>query len=96
MAEIHGKQLLDPNVVYAIPIGDGHLDIRVCSDANYPGLDIEYISDKQSKTDLSRPRVLIERPQPDNVPENLRVLVWADKHSEDYTDKIDLESAATS
>ena len=39
---------LDPTKMYAIPIRNGFLDIRVSQDPDYPGLDIEYISDKES------------------------------------------------
>ena len=86
---------LDPTKMYAIPIRNGFLDIRVSQDPDYPGLDIEYISDKESELSreeiMTRPRVLIENPNPDEKDikdTDLRVLVWGRKDSEDYTDEI--------
>lgn len=86
---------LDPTKMYAMPIRNGFLDIRVSQDPDYPGLDIEYISDKESELPreeiMTRPRVLIENPNPDEEDiknTDLRVLIWGRKDSEDYTDKI--------
>lgn len=88
MSEIDGKIVLDPTKVYAMPIKNGHLDIRVSTDPSYPGIDIEYISDKEAETPddklKTRPRVLVENNE--NV---LRAVVWGDQDSEDYSDAID-------
>jgi hypothetical protein len=84
---------LDPTKMYAIPIKNGYLDIRVSQDPDYPGLDIEYISNNEAKVPReqigTRPRVVIENPKPDDDKEDvLRALVWGDKGSEDYTDEV--------
>lgn len=88
MATEHEKIVLEADKIYALPIKNGHLDIRVMTDPCYPGLDIEYFSNKED--DISqeefgtRPRVLIE-----NNEGLLRALVWGDPQSEDYTEDID-------
>lgn len=86
------KNTLIPGPTYDMPIKNGHLDIFVSQDPNYPGLDIQYISDKEA--DLpdeelhTRPRVLIE-----NNEGVLRAVVWADPSKEDYTNAIDFTCA---
>ena len=88
MATDYGKIVLEADKTYALPIKNGHLNIRVSADPNYPGLDIEYISDKEDDIPneglRTRPRVLIE-----NNEGVLRALVWGDPQSEDYTDDVD-------
>ena len=80
---------LDPTLMYAIPIKDGFLDIRVSQDPDYPGLDVEYIKFKEDKENLTtRPRVLIECPEES---QELRTLIWGNKTSEDYSDEIIFE-----
>lgn len=85
--------LPNPNVLqtrceYIMPIKKGKLSIVVIPDTDYPGLDIEYISDKDASlpenTVFTKPRVLIENNE--NV---LRALVWGDRDNEDYTDAVD-------
>ena len=70
--------------------GNGKFDISVCDDPDYPGIDVEYISNenngKLKEGQLSRPRVLFETPN--SYSDNLRVLVWADQNSEDYSEEI--------
>lgn len=86
---MYGKQKLEKEKIYSLPIKNGHLDIRVCSDPDYPGLDVEYISDKEyeippEERDKTRPRVLIE------VNEGvLRALIWSDTTNEDYSESIE-------
>ncbi len=76
-----------PGVNYTVPIKDGHLDISVSQDPDYPGVDMEYISDKEEKISddglYIRPRILVENNE--NV---LRAVVWGDYQSEDYSDEI--------
>lgn len=88
MATLNGKIILDGSKVYALPIKNGHLDIRVSTDPDYPGLDIEYISDIEdhvSDEELkTRPRVLIEESEG-----ALRALIWANPLSEDYSESAD-------
>ena len=83
---------LIPGPTYNMPIKNGHLDIFVSQDPSYPGIDIQYISDKEDKlpdNELhTRPRVLIE-----NNESVLRAVVWADPSQEDYTDTIDFTCA---
>lgn len=88
-----GKQQLDPEKVYSMPLDGGHLDVRVSNDPQYPGLDIEYISDNEPDK-LSRPRVLIEKAMDEASKRSghLRAVIWADRDREDYTDTIDLDS----
>lgn len=83
---------LDPSCIYGIPLKNGYLDIRVSQDPDYPGLDVEYISDNPHPEALSNPRVLIEAPIDEDTGEQnlLRALIWANRKSEDYTDEIKL------
>lgn len=83
--------MLEPSKTYKLPIRNGYLDIMVSNDPNYPGLDIEYVSHKDHMS--TNPRVLIENPQPDGEMQNLRVLIWNDPASEDYTEKIEFPMA---
>jgi hypothetical protein len=94
MSTAYGKLKLDPDKVYCLPLAGGHLDIRVHPDPMYPGLDVEFISDKEPENKLSRPRVLIEKPidEDSHLCERLRAVIWADRDKEDYTDAIELDS----
>lgn len=83
--KIPGYITLDPAKRYALKIKDGYLDIAVSQDPDYPGLDVEYISDKEKELQ-TRPRVLIECPKDPNT---LRCLVWGDPKSEDYSESVD-------
>ena len=83
---------LNPTATYRLPIKNGYLDIRASQDPDYPGLDIEYIDDKESNDDPhTRPRVLIECPKDTNT---LRALVWGDADSEDYDTDVEFETAS--
>jgi len=87
---------LDPKETYKLPIKNGYLDISVSQDPDYPGLDIEYVDDKESEEFAddnihTRPRVLIECP---NETGNLRALIWSDTKSEDYNTRIEFETAS--
>ncbi len=85
---IPGTILLDPATTYSLKIKDGYLDIRVSQDPEYPGLDVEYISNNEDKGNSlkTRPRVLIECPKDTNV---LRALIWGNPDNEDYSDSVD-------
>lgn len=72
---------------YVLPLQGGYLDIRASCDPDYPGMDLEFISDKENADSKTRPRVLVEQNREDG---QLRVLVWADPNSEDYSESIDL------
>lgn len=89
------KILLEKGETYAIPIKNGYLEIRVSIDEDYPGIDVEYVSNNEHPENLSRPRVLIEAPidEDTGVQDKLRVLVWRDNQAEDYTDLIEIEGA---
>lgn len=78
---------LEPGKSYILPIKEGHLDTTVSLDPTYPGIDIEYIPNKEDelKNDelWTRPRVLIE-----NKEDTLRAVIWGDPHKEDYTEAV--------
>lgn len=67
-----------------VPNGRLHTDVSV--DSNYPGVDIEYIPDDDAEypDELTRPRVLIEKPVDTK---KLTAMLWADLASEDYSYK---------
>lgn len=62
----------------------GYFSIEESLDNNYPGVDIEFVSDDEIGQSISRPRILFEYPKDGR----LRVLVWADRDSENYTNEI--------
>ena len=68
-------------------IDGGYFYITVSEDPNYPGIDIEFVADDDEGKNASRPRIVFEKP----IGGKLRVLIWANKDSEDYSDEIELE-----
>lgn len=68
-----------------VKVEGGVLRATKSQDPNYPGIDVEFIADQEEDNILSRPRVLFEKP----VDGSLRVLVWNDSKSEDYSDEIE-------
>lgn len=71
-----------------VKIQGGHIVATESLDPEYPGIDVEFISDSDNGGYASRPRVLFEMPVEYG---ELRVLVWDDKNSEDYTEEIIFE-----
>ena len=69
-----------------VKVNGGHLVATISQDPHYPGIDIEYVSDKDNGENLSRPRVLVEWPRDDT----LRALIWNNPNDEDYTKEISL------
>ena len=59
---IAGKVKLEPGTIYCVPMPGGHLDVRVAQDdADYPGIDIGFISDNEDAEALSSPACLLRR-----------------------------------
>ncbi len=79
---------LSTNVLIA-DLNDGSLRAELCTDPDYPGIDIEYIAHDDTG-ESTRPRVLIEQPINPNTnnQDELRVLIWSDPKSEDYTNEV--------
>lgn len=75
-----------------IKVKNGYLRATPSPDPNYPGIDVEYITNDDTGKNMSRPRVLVEYPQDDDCNANttLRALIWDDPQSEDYTKEIEL------
>lgn len=71
-----------------VKIQGGHIVATESLDPKYLGIDVEFISDSDNGGYASRPRVLFEKPVEYG---ELRVLVWDDKNSEDYTEEIIFE-----
>lgn len=68
-----------------VKLNGGHLVATKSEDAQYPGIDIEFILDNSGEDNpLTRPRVLFEKPRG----EPLAVMIWGSRESEDYTEKI--------
>lgn len=77
--------------VLIVRVNGGVLRADPSQDPDFPGMDIEFIPDKETDG-LSRPRVLIETPKAEEGGfESLRCLVWGRKDSEDYTEEINFE-----
>jgi len=67
-----------------INVEGGYLTATPSGDENYPGIVVEYVGDNDSEQNLSRPTALLEKPKGEDV----RLLVWADSHQEDYSANI--------
>lgn len=67
-----------------VRVEGGCLIATISYDVNYPGIDIEFVADDDKGEQLSRPRVLFEKP----VDDELRALIWEDPDDEDYTREI--------
>jgi hypothetical protein len=66
----------------------GYFEVMAGCDPNYPGVDVEFISNsKDAENKASRPRVVFEYPKDGG----LRMLIWANRDSEDYTDIIEFD-----
>lgn len=63
----------------------GYFDLSVSPEPDYPGIDIEFISNEDKGDMASRPRVLFELEKN----KNLRAVIWDNPCSEDYTRKIE-------
>jgi hypothetical protein len=79
---------------YAIDLPCGQLELIANYDPLYPGLDIEFTPSNETEPVKTKPRVLIEQPidTDTNLYKDLRVLVWNDPDSEDYSDKIEFNN----
>ena len=67
-----------------VRVKGGYIRANASTDPDYPGIDVEFVSDDYNEETLSRPRVLFEKPTDDK----LRVLIWDDSGNEDYTKEI--------
>lgn len=68
-----------------VKVEGGYLIATKSEDVQYPGIDIEFIPDNDTDDNpATRPRVLFEKPQG----EPLTAMIWGNRESEDYTDKI--------
>ena len=76
---------------FEVKVQGGKFRVDQSQDPNYPGIDVEFIPDDDNGQQLSRPRVLFEKP----VDGELRALIWNNSESEDYTDKIVFDSNGT-
>lgn len=82
------ESLVDAPDSMNIPLEGGTLIAERSLDPDYPGIDIEFIPDGNAETAYTYPRVVVEKPKG----KKLRCLVWGNKDSEDYTDKIEFDS----
>lgn len=73
-----------------VPVIGGKLIATPSTDPNYPGIDIEFIADKENPNDISNPRVLIEQITEDTNKHTIRALLWNNPSQEDYSHKIEL------
>lgn len=64
-----------------VPMLDGKLIADVSTDPDYPGIDVEFVSNKDNGTELSRPRVLVEEASEGG---SIRALIWNNPKSEDF------------
>ena len=73
-----------PEDCLRVKVEGGYLYAAISGDEDYPGICVEFIADNARDDALSVPAVLIEKP----IGEDLRVLVWSDEDTEDYTTEI--------
>lgn len=70
-----------------VNVPGGFIRATACNDPDYPGIDIEFVPDKNGNPEaLSLPRVLFEKPVEDG---KLRAIVWGDEMKEDPTLKVE-------
>lgn len=75
---------------FSVPADTGVFDVLISNDDEYPGVDVEFISENDDKLEnVSRPRILLEQP----VGKPLRILIWDNPDSEDYTREIIFDNA---
>ena len=67
-----------------VRVDGGYLIATESGDVNYPGICVEFVADNERDDALSRPTVLVEKPDGDE----LRVLIWGDEDDEDYTTEV--------
>jgi len=72
-------QHIDNRQILSIEGGSLYCDVNKNED--YPGVDVEFVPDKDNPNNSCRPRVLFEAPE--GKIENLRILVWDEPFSED-------------
>lgn len=65
-------------------VDGGYFKVCKTQDPNYPGISVEFVSDDDYGQNLSRPAILFEKP----VDGKLRVLIWDNPESEDYSEEI--------
>ena len=70
-----------------VKVNGGFLVATKSTDPDYPGIDVEFVSDFDEGENASRPRILFEKP----VDGELRALIWNNKDSEDYAEEISFE-----
>ena len=75
------------NNTITVKVKGGKLVATTSEDPNYPGIDIEFITNGDDNTSLSNPRVLVEQPCDST---QIRALIWNNRHQEDYTEEIEL------
>lgn len=76
--------MLPENFIH-VRLPKGRIIAEPEQDPDYPGVDIEYVSDNENAEPRTRPRVLMEYNKETN---EFRVLIWANPKSEDYSDEI--------
>lgn len=71
-----------------INVKNGYIRATLSSDPEYPGIWVEFVSDKDEGQTPSRPQILFEQPA-HNFPEGqVRALIWDNPEDEDYTQEI--------
>lgn len=79
---------MEDKIVVELPNGT-KLIAEKSSDENWPGIYIQLEGTPESDDEVSVPTVLMEF-NPEN--NGVRAFLWADKHSEDYTHKVDFDT----
>ena len=68
-----------------VKVNGGYFRAEPSQDPDYPGIDVEFVADMEDENNLSRPRILFERPVEN---EELRALIWNNPNNEDYEEEI--------
>ena len=68
-----------------VRVQGGYFMASKSQDPDYPGIDIEFVADDDRGQNLSRPRVLFEKP----IDGDLRVLIWNNPNNEDYEEEVE-------
>lgn len=67
-----------------VNVKGGSIVATISEDPQYPGIDVEFIPDHDDGSIVSNPRILMEKPQN----EELRAVIWGNQNSEDFSNKI--------
>lgn len=71
-----------------VNVKGGYIRAILSPDPDYPGIWVEFVSDRDTGQTASRPQILFEQPAYDFPEGQVRALIWNDPEEEDFTQEI--------